>query len=502
MKRPASVLCPPVVARHRRTSAASRTGAPIDHQASARPVYTGAAALNEYQFLSHAVVSVTEAGKKREVYQGNLLRQHRALLDKLDSLDVNPVLKVKGRRHHNERTAYPPRALVELLVNMLVHRAYEVPEPAAIEIRPGDDVAFRNPGGLTARIAERVAIQDDGRFTPSDNVTDQRNASLCDVFFGISAMERAGTGLVDVRHSMTEHGGGSAFYHHSSASRFEARVAQPKASGRSRTVARSDVPTGIYILNCLPFTIIPEVLSIVRLTTTLRERPRSLTLSDCGVFVHRGTELWSFRSLDTLTALLAPIVDRSDSTAIRREEVEANPDHKRVLSWLLRKHWEQYLSRFRQDGLVLDQRPRSRAYFEGRDGGARAIQWHGPQRRGNRREVVKRRREGPRAWFENEGFGYGIVEIGGLWCVRIKPFYMFTGPDARTPLPAFVRTARATSRVKYDRNKNVEADLVFWSHFLGSGAEIINLGQGFVGDLLLDSSFIDVEVSELGLVKT
>ena len=48
MKRPASVLCPPVVARHRRASAASRTGAPIDRQASARPVYTGAAALNEY----------------------------------------------------------------------------------------------------------------------------------------------------------------------------------------------------------------------------------------------------------------------------------------------------------------------------------------------------------------------------------------------------------------------------------------------------------------------
>ena len=54
MKRPASVLCPPVVARHRRTSAASRTGAPIDHQASARPVYTGAAALNEYRVHSGA----------------------------------------------------------------------------------------------------------------------------------------------------------------------------------------------------------------------------------------------------------------------------------------------------------------------------------------------------------------------------------------------------------------------------------------------------------------
>lgn len=453
------------------------------------------------QFFPHAVVSVTQAGKKREIYQGNLIVQHRELLDRLESKDVNPLLKVKGRRHHDERTAYPPRALVELLVNMLVHRDYEVPEPANIEIRPGNGVLFTNPGGLTDRLAERVTIQDDGQFAPSDSITDQRNPSLCDIFFGLSAMERAGTGLIDVRHSMTEHGGDSAFFHHSCAPRFEARVAQPPASGRSRTIARSTLPIGIYLLNHLPFTIIPDTLSVVRLTTSLQDRPPSLSLSQCGTFVHRGTELWSFLSVDRLTTLLAPIVDLAGSRAIPRREVEANPDSRRVLSWLLRKHWEQYLVRFLDDGLVLDVRPKSRAYFEGRERGGRTIVWHGPQRRGNRRAVVKRRRDGPKAWFENEGFGYGIVQIDELWCVRVKPFYMFTGSDARTPLPHFVRTARATSRVKYDRNKNVEADLVFWSSFLAGGNEILNLGHGFVEDLLLDSSFIDVEVSELGMVR-
>ena len=67
MKRPASVLCPPVVARHRRTSAASRTGAPIDHQASARPgVHWGCGAKRirtldgtiELNVQSHAVFAV------------------------------------------------------------------------------------------------------------------------------------------------------------------------------------------------------------------------------------------------------------------------------------------------------------------------------------------------------------------------------------------------------------------------------------------------------------
>jgi predicted HTH transcriptional regulator len=80
---------------------------------------------------SHAVVSVTEAGKKREIYEGNLISQYRKLLAKLEAAEVNPLLKAKKRRTHDERTAYPPRVPVELLVNMLVHRDYELAEPAS-----------------------------------------------------------------------------------------------------------------------------------------------------------------------------------------------------------------------------------------------------------------------------------------------------------------------------------------------------------------------------------
>jgi hypothetical protein len=59
-------------------------------------------------FFPHAVVSLTEAGKKREIYEGNLIAQHRALLQKLETADVNPHLKLKGRRQHTDQTAYPP----------------------------------------------------------------------------------------------------------------------------------------------------------------------------------------------------------------------------------------------------------------------------------------------------------------------------------------------------------------------------------------------------------
>jgi hypothetical protein len=450
-------------------------------------------------FFPHAVVSFTEAGKKREIYDGNLIAQHRRLLEKLETPEVNPLLKLKKRRQHSDQAAYPPRVLVELLVNMLVHRDYEVPEPARIDLNPGAEVVFSNPGGLTQKVAARVKVENDGRILLSESVTDQRNPSLCDIFFGISAMERAGTGLLDVGQLMIGSGGSSAFYDSGAEARFKAVITQPHASGGSRTVARSDVPTGIYVLNALPFTAVPETVSIVRLKMPWRDRPRTTDLSQLGTFVDRDTELWSFVPLPLLITRLDSLVDLKSSATVSRKDIEASPDSKRVLSWLLRKHFEYHLLNFEDDGLILEYGRKHRCYFASHNKGDRTVVWNSPQRRGNRRDVVKKRAEGPRAWFENEGFGYEIVDVGGQWCVRIKPFYMFTEKDGRTPLPSFARTSKATRRIKFDRNKNVEADLLFWSSFLGRGSETMNVGDLHVDDLLIDMSFLTVEIPEIGL---
>jgi hypothetical protein len=453
------------------------------------------------EFFPHAVVALTEAGKKREIYEGNLIAQHRALLEKIDSEDVNPQLKLKKRRQHTDQPAYPPRALVEVLVNMLVHRDYEIAEPSTIELVPGSDIVFTNPGALTQKVAGKVTVENDGRIIISEGVTDQRNPSLCDIFFGISAMERAGTGLIDVGELTLAAGGGSAFYHNAAEARFKAVIAQPAASAGTRRIARSTVPTGLYLLNVLPFSAMPERVSIVRLKMPLRERPpQSVDLGECGTFVGRGTELWSFVPLPILTWLLEPIADIKASQSKPRLEIESSQDDKRALSWLLRKHFEYELETFEeQDGLILEYGRKHRAYFAGINRGTRTIVWDSAQKRGNRREVVKRRGDPPRSWFENEGFGYEIVDMGGVWCVRVKPFYMFTGPDAFTPLPAFTRAAKATRRIKFDRNKSVEADLTFWASFLGRGAETMNVGDLHVNDLLIDMSFLTVEVPEIGL---
>lgn len=455
---------------------------------------------NPQRFYPHAVVSLTESGRKREIYDGNLLLQHSRLLERLDEADINPTLKIKRRRVHNDETAYPPRVLTELLVNMLVHRDYAVEVPSSIEVSPGASVTFRNPGGLTPKVARSLTVANDGKITLVDRVSDQRNPAICDLFFGISAMERAGTGLIDVAQLMTGSGGASTFYNRPD-DFFEATVSQASASAGSRSIARSDIPTGMYMLNVLPFAVIPDQVTVLSLTVPLRQRPTTLSLAECGTFVDRGSELWSFVPLDVLSNKLRAIINPDTSRAIQRRELENNNENRRVLSWLLRKHFEYHLERFEEKGLILEYGHSRRAYFIAKNRCDREVVWDSAQKRGNRRVVVKRRADGPKAWFENEGIGYDIVNLSGLWGIRIKPFYMFTGTDGESPLPSFSRTAKATRRIKFDRNKSVELDLAFWAAFLGQGNQTMNVGDLYVDDLLIDLSYLTVEVpeSEFGL---
>ncbi|HEY9226041.1 MAG TPA: hypothetical protein VIP11_05305 [Gemmatimonadaceae bacterium] len=450
----------------------------------------------------HAVVSATIAGKKRVVIGGNLIRQRLALLEWLESSDVNPTLRVKRRATHEEKSAYAGRALVELLVNMLVHRDYEAAELAAIDVEPGVGITFRNPGGLLDSVASRVTLDDAGRFRPVPNVSDLRNRSLCDVFFGIHAMEREGTGLTDVEVMAREIGGDATFANDSRTKSFVARIYQPAASAGSKTIARDDRPTGVYIFNVLPFASMPDEVSIVRLRVAFRDRPRHLALDEAGTFLVRSDhEIWSFTPLPILTAALGTTADIKASGTRTRAEIEADSEDRKVLSWLLRKHFERHLTRFLRHGLIREEGKRRRAYFEGRDGKPRTFVYSTPRKKGVKRDVVKQRAEGARAWFENEGFGYEVTQVAGVWAVRIKPFYMFTGRDARKPLPAFTRTARATRRIKLDRNKNVEDDLTFWGRFLSEGGPTINIGQDHVDDLILEGTFLTIEVAEEGLLR-
>ena len=94
-------------------------------------------------------------------------------------------------------------------------------------------------------------------------------------------------------------------------------------------------------------------------------------------------------------------------------------------------------------------------------------------------------------WFENEGFSDDIARMGSTWGVRLKPFYMFTGADATTPLPGYARTKRATRlHESLIAIKVSTATLSFGGGSLRKGAPAINLSQVAGQDLLLEGLFL------------
>jgi len=446
--------------------------------------------------LAHATVAVTRNGKNKTVTKGNLLVQRQTLIDVLDSKDFNPPLRVKGRRSYEERTAYPPRVLTELIVNLLVHRNYEVVELAEIDVEAGRATRFSNPGVISAELRDRLEIAPDGRITPLRSASSIRNPSIADIFFGIRSMERAGTGLVDVEDEMRRQGGDARFINDPSSGSFRAIALQPRQETAGVDVARPLAPLGLYVINSLPISVIPERISIAPL------RPEEVSsffrtdLSDLPTFIVHGDQLWSFAPAPVLALKLGErLAGRVETTP--RTTIEADPEQRRLLSWLLNKHWQQHLQSFKSDGLFV-QRKASRAYFQVIDGVRPVIVYDTPKRRNVRREMVKARAED--RWHENEGIGYLVVFMDGRWCIRVKPFYMFTGRDGIRPLPGFERTRRSTRRIKFDRNKNVDDDLTFWSRYLSRGQPTINIGGRDVDDLLLDAAFLTVEILEQGLL--
>jgi hypothetical protein len=461
---------------------------------------------NPSRFFPHSVIATTIASKKRRIFSGNLLEQHKSVLEWIDEEGINPKIKVKGRRQHETLPAYPQRALVELLVNMLVHRDYQIGEPSQINVVQNHSVRFVNPGAQSEAAALRLTLGIGGIFQPVPQFSELRNRALCDVFFGISAMERAGTGLTDTREMAEQQGGAATFAYPPGQDSFAAELFRLEASAGSATVARDTRPVGTYILNLLPFASVPRTLTHISLDVAgWSELERKVPLTDAGTFVFewKAGDLWSFVPAPLLSTLFAAVA-KGPARSVPLTEVEADPVLRSKFSWLTRKHFERYLASFADKGLIIEKNKRGhlakRAYFTALKGNNRTIIYDTPNRKNVRRDVVKRRGEDRKTWFECEGFGYEVVEQAGIWGMRIKPFYMFAKRDGVTPLPGYMRTSKATRRIKFDRNANVESDLAFWARFLSQGSQTINVGNRHVNDLLLEGGFVTVDVQEGGLI--
>jgi hypothetical protein len=455
---------------------------------------------NTSERFPHAKISFTRGGKKRKVFDGNLINQFRRLLEYLNTDEINPLLRLKGNRTAETQPAYADRAIVELIVNTLVHRDYEIPEHAAVEFEPGRFLRFSNPGGLPADVHARVVVGPEGTFSPVRGLTVLRNPRLGDIFFGIGSMDKAGSGLPDADRLMQELGGKAEFRIGSQNGSVHVTLFQAvQSSPETSSVATPLVPSETFTTNMLPFSVLPEKLSVLPLRSKPlpdmplfepEEDPRELP-----IFIIHDEKLLTFANLKQFPQFADKrgFLGKAETIPLRAFLEDEN--NRRLFVWLVGKHWEFFLARFWESGLRLD-RKKKRAYFTLVAGEGNTIKYDSTYRKNVKREVVKKRLRGKKIEFENEGITHAIVEFVGQWAVRIKPFYVFTKVDGRSPLPAFLQGRRSTSRIKFDRNKSVGDDLIFWSRFLSIGQPTMNIGGLGVSDLIVSSEFCSVDAQE------
>jgi hypothetical protein len=225
----------------------------------------------------------------------------------------------------------------------------------------------------------------------------------------------------------------------------------------------------------LPFVSIPDKVSILRLNAALTSRPISRSLARLGTFIHNGDEIWSFTPLPLLAGGLAAVSDARFSRAWARAEVEHEPNGRKVLSWLLRKHVDRHLARYAPNGLFVEGDPQApRAFFHGLEGKPRKLTYATADGGSATRVVVAKRYGGKRRKFRNEGFGYNVIPSGTGWGLSLSPFFIYTAADAAKPLPFAVQIE--LSREWGGRSaKTGPSHCAFWQDLLAFGTPFVDL---------------------------
>ena len=433
--------------------------------------------------------------KEQRVIDGNLLSQFNTIRQLCDSLEVNPILRIKKSGAAEEKRAYHPRALLELLVNHFAHRDYSVEVPCEIHVRSGESISFNTVGGLPPAVLNQLAPSDDGAFHPRRGVREQRNPLVADVFYGMRIMDREGSGLVDVQQFALEHEGDAAFRITGNNTAVLATIFQAKADpkGRGRT-ARALPGKTLFVANLFRIHDLPKTIYATPLLPPYASKPSSMHESGVDFDAippirSHGGMLMTFESLKPFSA--TPIVDSKGEDPQPVSAWIANADQRKIVVALLGKYWQRFLERFSDDGLVLN-RKLKRAWFTPEEGGNRTIVYDASFRKAVLREVVKDREN----FKECEGISYSLEHFGDTWAIQIKPIYVFTDAVGQS-LSGLMQTRRATRRYKFDRNIQVVQDLNFWTAYLFGKAAVVDLARSDHFHLFIDGTFLEAEATTI-----
>jgi len=366
----------------------------------------------------------------------------------------------------------------------------------------GESITFITPGNLPDKVKEKIAINDEGEFEPIRGLSEIKNRLLADIFYGIGPMDKAGSGMSDVKDYMIEHNGQARYFlldndKFINCSLYQALQKSPKINN----VAQSILKTEFYVTNLIPFKVIPDTMYFfptreISIQAILDHLPRSNQIPIFITDINQNVEnkkLISFANLNDYRSEFESIVNFEKYETNDFITFLNDDDKRKRFVWLVMRHWERYLDSLNESGLKVLYK-KKRAFFELVSGIENKITYNSRLNRKATRAVVKKRETRRSVFHENEGVSYSIESFGDSWFLCLKPIYMFTQQDGKTPVANFLRSKYTTSRMKFDRNKNVDDDLHFWLKFVSQGDGTINIGGIGVENLILESSYVENEI--------
>ena len=427
--------------------------------------------------ISSAACTLALLGEEERIIEGNLWSQFDLLTDLFST--INKPFRLKSATSDSVYP-YPPMALKELLVNALVHRAYDQPQTLRIDIDP-KFIRLTNPGGLVDEVFQRVNTRLQEQIElGTRGITGYRNPVLADLFYGAGAMDKEGSGLPDV-HSEVIQNEGKVFFGpvDDFNTSFRALIYRRQEEADSTThTATPAVTKSKFFLNLLQVLTLPDRIWLAgtdcKTGAQVLERAKPSLPPPFGL--KRGRELFTFDDLHDETHPLRPAIVSSTIKAERTADVALSPDGCRMIVELLNRSFYRFLES-RQ--LLIDGFKR-RCYFGRTDNGPRTITYQASLKRAVRtvtKPVISKRTEKLLYW-QHESLSYRFQKFRDEWALCILPGYVFTRDGRYEPLSYLKVGALATRKAARDFNLQVYNDLVFWAWVLAGGDDSLDLIVG------------------------
>lgn len=436
---------------------------------------------------------------------GNLWSQ-RERLDEVFA-EMNKPFRLKGTISEIVYP-YPVLALKELLVNALVHRSYDAGEALKIELE-ASFIRMINPGGLVPSVFQRVSTRLQEEIALGvRGIKGYRNAVVADIFYGVGAMDKEGSGLPDV-HTEALQNESTVFFGpiDGTNNRYRALIYRRIAELDTDTgTARPSVSKSRYFSNWLEIVGVPEYLwkaltpceykrEVYENADDIELPPFAFQREDC---------IYTFADLSEQDNPFEPSIDPSTIEAIRVSTLTNTQEGARIFVQILNESLKQFLE---DRGLWVDNY-KKKAYFpRSEDGQPLVLTYQASVRQAARtvtKPFVSKRTERLLYW-EHEAVSYGFQRVGSDWALEILPTYVFTKDGRGTLLDRDKVGPLTTRKSARDFNLQVYNDLIFWTWVMADGKDSFDLPLAdelhiAVRGMLLSCElalppFIDVEVS-------